>query len=544
MGNSLNDTIQGCAGSDTLDGSTGDTSTTGDSLVGTGGNDTFIIHNIHDQIVENGDSGTVLTYTNFTLVANVQNLVIKDVSTDLLCVTGYSAGGDSIVGASYATNGGDTLSDSSGNTNNGADTLIGKGGNDTFVVYNPGDVVSEKVAPTGLDIIKTYTGFSLVANVSNLKVMDTIATDYISTTGNIAGGDSILGGANNGTGGGDCISDIYGVKSADTLHGQSGNDTFIVYNTGDNVIENAGFANNQVQSYVNFTLTSDVESLTLEDTAKGHYAMGFSFGDSLTGCHGHDTLDGSSNDTASGISNNAGDTLTGLGGNDTFIVYNYNDKVVEDGSNPGTILYDYVGSADSTTPKYTMTANITSLTIEDSLTGHYIVGNSSGGNIIISASANNAGGDTLSDNSGLTCDTLKGEGGNDTFIVYNSADVVTESGGNNGSILYYATSDPNAAYVLSNGIKYLTIEDTSHTHFIIGNSSNSDSIVGNAASDILATDYGYADTLVGQSGADTFITQNSGDIIKETGSGTSIIEAYGSYDLTHANNNIQLLIIQ
>ena len=122
----------------------------------------------------------------------------------------------------------------------GPTTLIGGAGNDTYVVDNVGDVVTERPAkaPTRCSRRVTYT---LAANVENLTLTGTAA---INGTGNAL--DNIL----------------TGNSAANMLTGGLGNDTYVV-GAGDIVVENAGEGTDTVQSSVTLTLAANVENLTL-----------------------------------------------------------------------------------------------------------------------------------------------------------------------------------------------------------------------------------------------------------------------------------------
>ena len=63
------------------------------------------------------------------------------------------------------------------------------------------------------------------------------------------------------------MSSVNGGAGADTLIGGTGNDTYIVDNAGDVVVENAGEGVDQVNSSVTYTLSTNVENLTLTGSA-------------------------------------------------------------------------------------------------------------------------------------------------------------------------------------------------------------------------------------------------------------------------------------
>jgi Ca2+-binding RTX toxin-like protein len=124
-GNTLAQTIIGNAGSNILNdgGAGGD-----DTLQGLGGNDSYVVNNSSDIVLEaaNGGSDTVRTSASFTLGAgqSVETLTpVSYASTAAINLTG-NALGQTIIG-----NAGNNVIDGAA----GSDTLEGLGGNDTFV---------------------------------------------------------------------------------------------------------------------------------------------------------------------------------------------------------------------------------------------------------------------------------------------------------------------------------------------------------------------------------------------------------------------------
>ena len=77
------------------------------------------------------------------------------------------------------------------------------------------------------------------------------------------GSDKLDGGAGNDA--------MNGGAGNDTMSGGAGNDTYIVDNSGDLVIENAGEGTDTVQTSLNaYTLTANVESLTFNGVRRLH----------------------------------------------------------------------------------------------------------------------------------------------------------------------------------------------------------------------------------------------------------------------------------
>src|SRR6202008_2750956 len=98
-------------------------------------------------------------------------------------------------------------------------------------------------------------------------------------------------------------------------------------------------------------------------------------------------------------------TLTGNSADDAFVVYNSSDVVVAKAGSHGTV-YAAVN--------YTLPAGIDTLLLEAGTQG---VGNS------------DAAGDALYAADAGIAQTLTGNSANDTFVVYNSADVVLPKAG-------------------------------------------------------------------------------------------------------------------
>ena len=206
------------------------------------------------------------------------------------------------------TSGPDTLAGTSG-----ADALTGLAGNDTYTVNDAGDLVIEALNQ-GTDTVQASISYTLTDNVENLTLT---GTANLNGTGNNL--NNILTGnsGNNiltGLAGNDSLD---GKAGADTMIGGLGNDTYTVDNTGDIVTENLNEGTDTVQASISYTLTDNVENLTLTGTANlngtgndlNNILTGNSGNNILTGNEGNDTLNG-----AAGI-----DTLTGGLGADIFI---------------------------------------------------------------------------------------------------------------------------------------------------------------------------------------------------------------------------------
>ena len=137
VGGSANNNLTGGAANDTLNGGGGV-----DLLRGGDGDDTYIVPNSLATVVENSGQGvdTVIARGNYTLGANVENLIVSDAATNSWSGTGNTlnnvitgnAGNNSLNGAEGA----DTISGGAGadaiTGGVGSDQLTGGAGVDTF----------------------------------------------------------------------------------------------------------------------------------------------------------------------------------------------------------------------------------------------------------------------------------------------------------------------------------------------------------------------------------------------------------------------------
>ncbi len=133
--------------------------------------------------------------------------------------------------------------------------MIGGTGNDTYVVDNASDVVTELVGE-GTDLVQSSVSTTLSANVENLTLTGTTA---INGTGNALDNILIGNSANNTLTGGDGNDTIDGGTGNDTMVGGLGDDTYAVNVSTDVVTEAANAGNDTIRSAVTLTLTTNVE---------------------------------------------------------------------------------------------------------------------------------------------------------------------------------------------------------------------------------------------------------------------------------------------
>ena len=319
------------------------------------------------------------------------------------------------------------------------------------------DVFALTIAPSG-----GTAGNDTLIGTSGNDLLDGLAGDDVLR--GLAGNDTLIGGA-----GSDLLD---GGLGSDTMTGGAGNDTYAV-NTGDTVVEQAAQGFDTVQSDVTWTLGANLEALTL--TGSGN-------------------INGSGNTLNNVLTGNSGaNVLTGGAGNDVYVI-STGDTVVE-GSAAGT---DTVLS-DVTT---TLSANVELL----GLTGTAAINGT--GNSLVNGITGNGAANVL--DGGTGADILAGLGGDDTYVIDHTGDLVIELA-NNG----IDTVQSSVTYTLAANVENLTLTGTAAINGT-GNTLNN-SVLGNSATNVLSGANGN-DSLRGRAGNDT-VNGGSGNDVFQFGRG-------------------------
>jgi hypothetical protein len=371
-GNAVANVLSGLDGNDTLNGNGG-----ADSMTGGIGDDTYVTDG-GDTISEAADQGsdTVQSSAAYTLGANLEDLTL--IGSAAVSATGNTA--DNTITGNAAAN---VLSGGGG-----TDTLAGGAGDDTYVTDGT-DTISEG-AGRGIDAVQASISYSLGANLENL----TLTGAAINGTGNAAA-NLITGNA--------AANLLDGGGGADVLSGGAGDDTYMVDDTGDTVTELSIPGIDMVRASVTFTLSANLENLTLTGTtalnATGNAAANIMMG------------------------NVAGNVLNGGGGADIMVGAAGNDRYVVD--NAGDIVAEIAGQGTDTVQAKVSFALGTGLENLTLLGGAAIHGTgNSGANAIIGNNAANVL------NGGGGNDTLLGMAGNDILIGNFGRDMLTGGVGN------------------------------------------------------------------------------------------------------------------
>ncbi len=478
-GNSADNTIVGNSGNNVLDGGAG-----ADSMAGGAGNDTYIVDNPGDTVTENAGAGTADTVqasASYTLGNNLENLTLT--------------GGANINGTGNSAD--NTITGNAGNNildgGLGADAMAGGTGNDTYLVDNAGDAITEN-AGAGTDTVQISFSYTLNSNLENLTLT---GGSNINGTGNSAD-NTITGNSGNNI--------LDGGLGADAMSGGTGNDTYVVDNVGDSIAESAGAGADMVQASFSYTLSNNLESLTLTGSANIN-GTGNSGDNSIAGNTGNNILDG-------GL---GADAMAGGTGNDTYVVDNAGDAITESaGAGTDTVQASF---------SYTLSNNLESLTLIGSgnING---IGNSGDNSII-----GNAGNNILDGAAGA--DSMAGGTGNDTYVIDNAGDTVSENAESGTDMVQASFS-----YTLSNNLESLTLTGSGN---INGNGNGADNtIIGNTGNNALDGGAG-ADSMAGGAGNDSYVVDNAGDTITENaGAGTDTVQASFTYTLSNNLENLML----
>ncbi len=435
---------------------------TWNSQTGTSGDDVFTVDYYGDTIVEAVDGGTDLVYSSnsYLLGPNVENLTLQGPLN--ISATGNNL--DNVLTGNAA--------DNSLNGATGADTLIGGAGDDTYTVENKGnwdffdsnfsdDTIIEDV-DGGIDTVMVQAyGVFLSANVENLialnfngnwsygsgdmrRRMIGNSLDNVIDLSRLTAGSSY---AYLGT-------YIDGGAGADTMIGGVTDDTYIVEDVGDIIVElgvddyGVQISTDSVETSVQFDLPENVENIKLTGSANLSVA-----GNAL-------------DNILNSASNSGANVLSGGAGDDTYIV-GAGDSVVEEANAGNDTIRITAGSVGV----YSIGdyANVENLELASTLLGASSLVGDEGANSLIGNAYENVingyGGDDFIQDSpstggGSDSDTLIGGSGNDTLLSYGGFDSL--DGGIGDDLLISSSS--SGTYLFGRGSGSDTLRSRTYSY--------------------------------------------------------------------------------
>jgi Ca2+-binding RTX toxin-like protein len=516
-GNSLSNTIIGNSSNNVLDGGAGGL----DTLIGGSGDDTYYVHDASTTVVEDAGGGadTVIADVDYELPANVETLILtgaaihgavlgasSSFSTESFdpaaAVTGDDTGKVMVANSAIAS----SLMGGMGNdllvgVHAVASDLAGGLGNDSYVVFNANDRVDES-AGAGSDTIYARVDFALPENVETLFLLGSATHG----TGNDSGSVLVANPDQSSTLVGGAGSDLFvGAHSvASTMIGGGGDDIYVIFNSNDVVDENANGGNDTIYARADYTLSANVETLYLVDSATHGTAnddgatlvANGALSSVLTGGAGNDLFVGS---------HGAASILSGGAGDDTYVIFNSNDAIAETSGGGNDTVYSL---AD-----YVLPDNVETL---------YLVGSASHGganehgatlvaNSQVDSTLAGGAGDDLLVGRATSTSTMMGGDGNDTYVVFNSADIIREQpGAGADTVVTYAD------YTLPDNVETLILHPGAGAINGTGGAANN-AIIGNGSANIIDGG-GGADVLIGNGGGDTFVFhagEANGDVVKD-----------------------------
>ena len=486
-GNAAANQLKGLGGNDVIDGGAG-----ADVMEGGAGDDLYLVDNAADKAVELTDGGfdTVRSSVSFVLGQQIEALELVGVAA--LQGTGNDLR-NTLTGNAAAN-----VLDGKG----GADRMIGGGGDDIYYVDDAGDQVVE-AAGGGMDTVRSTVSFSIVGQY--VEQLTLIGSAAINGVGN---------GLANSLVGNDAANRLDGGAGADIMAGGLGDDTYVVDSLADVIIEQRGAGLDTVRTAFTYTLGAQVENLVLTGQAAVS-GTGNELGNALSGNGGANTLRGlGGNDILDG---GAGvDVLEGGAGNDSYVVDDARDKVIElPGGGTDTIISS-------------VSFSLGGLHVEKLvLTGSALNGS---GNGLANSLTGNAGDNVLNGAGGA--DTMAGATGDDTYYVDEAGDRAIEAAGEGNDTVQSSVSFSLAGQ----HIEYLVLGGDD----AIDGTGNSlaNSLIGNEAANVLNGGAG-ADTMKGRGGDDTYVVDDAGDVVIEAaGGGVDTVKSSVSFSLagTYAEN--------
>ncbi|MFA6178099.1 MAG: M10 family metallopeptidase C-terminal domain-containing protein [Candidatus Methylopumilus sp.] len=535
IGSAADNRIFGNDAANILDGAAGL-----DDLAGGLGDDTYVVDSVDDLVTEGLDEGadTIQIWIatgnedeSYVLAGNVENaILLNNVAFNL---TGNNLSNKLIGNAAANVIDGGLQ----------ADTMAGGAGNDSYHVDDFGDIVTE-LAAGGIDTVLSSLDYSLLdtdgsgtngGNVENLILTGTAVTGTGNAAANYMTGNdasnTLTGNAGNDT--------VDGGVGADILIGGIGNDLYLLDDVADSVIEDGTSAGgiDTVKLNENYNSSSrnlevGIENLDASAMAAGITLQGNLLANVLTGGTGDDTLDG-----GVGV-----DVLKGGSGSDNYqvslkstgtvgsLMVAIEDSIVEladDGDEDKVTLLGSAGLTKAST--IALGLNLESLDASQTfLTKLNLNGNSLDNDLTGNDEANIIDG-------GTGADQMTGGLGDDTYVVDNLNDTVSEqSGEGDADNIQVKIALAGESYMLSDAVENGALLNS--VAFNLTGNSLGNKLTGNAAANVLDGGAGV-DVMIGAAGNDTYIVDDIGDVVTELAAGgIDTVRSSFAYSIASAAN--------
>ena len=568
LGNDAANVIKGNSGNNSLDGGAG-----ADRMIGGAGNDTYRVDSTGDVVQEDeggGADSVISTLDRYTLTDNVENLqVVGGVGSTGIgnfaanLILG-NANDNSLVGLGGADTivaglGNDTLDGGFDERlrNQTTDSMVGGGGDDYYIVDNVGDVVVEE-AGGGTDTIELYPTTRAV-EWSKSGIFSINQQSFTTDPGSAGPPptppisytldfflNQLVPGATPQIPGQLRIQSDYYYVLPDNIENLIARTRNIVWNRGNFLIGANYLYGNSSGNHI--TATSDITGVT---------DIGF-----------NDYMDGQG----------GADTMAGGLGDDTYVVDNLGDRVIESSGegtdlvlatasydlSPPDIVDSATGQTVSTVENLTLLDNVPTIVNGRPVTtalasldfngsgnaGNNVITGNSGNNILDGKAGNDlidggSGNDTVLGGTGndwllggFGNDSLQGDAGDDTLDGESGSNALAGGAGDDLYVINVANAGVNFITEAANeGIDKVQTDLTTYTletnvEILEYTGVGSANLTGNAIANTLIGGTG-ADTFYGQGGDDTIYIDNGGvqDDIVDGGSGTDLVVSDASVDL-------------
>jgi len=458
-------------------------------------------------------------------------------------------GNDSLTGGSqvdevYGDDGDDFIDGAGGDDQldggAGADVMRGGAGQDNVTGGEGDDIIS---GGAGYDWLAGGYGNDTVtyADETSAVTVHLISGPYNDGTAQTADGEEVIyefesaiGSAfNDALFGSDIGNVLDGGLGADQMNGGLGDDFYRVDNAGDLVTEAASEGFDTAECSVDYTLTDNVENLTLVGSALSgtgnelaNVITGNNANNTLNGAAGADTLNGGVGDDKL-VGGLGADVLDGGAGIDTA---GYGEKTasIVVTLTAGDAIVTVGGVAEDTLRNI---ENVTGGGGADTLTGNALANQLLGSN----------GDDLLK--GGLGADILDGGAGIDTadYTDKTAAVVVTLAGAANAQVTVGGLAEDTLRNIenLIGGTAADSLTGDSLANRLFGR-QGADTLSGGGGADFLDGG-GGADLMKGGAGDDVFIVDNAADVVTEfAGEGSDRVESVLSWTLSA---NVETLVL-